>query len=202
MTRSVPACRGWSPRSLRGAALEFACWVAQRRQIGVIVSPRGPKLEQLPRQGPLRCCLPSRSHLKPPLAKPPPDQYANYHQHGRHHGSDRSRSHSVAPLTSGRPGWDTVALDGLAPARAKPDRRLHPVTPPHLAVNLSSPQHRTCSTTTSLTPRGAVRDPRPQPRLVAPVVSGPESMGADCRRLLPAQAQAPGDYGEWRWYWS
>lgn len=139
LTRSVPACRGWSPRSLRGAALEFACWVAQRRQIGVIVASRGPKLEQLPRQGPLRRCLPSRSHLKPPLTKPPPDEDANYHQHGRHHGSDRSRSHSLAPYNSGTPGWDTVALDGPAPARAKPDRRSHPVTQPHLAVNLSSP---------------------------------------------------------------
>jgi hypothetical protein len=107
-------------RPLRGAALEFACWVAQLRQIGVIVSPRGPKLEQLPRQGPLRCCLPSRSHLKLPLAKPPPYEYANYHQHGRHRGSDRSRSHSVAPLASGRPEGTPVALDGPAPARAGP----------------------------------------------------------------------------------
>jgi hypothetical protein len=117
LTGSVPACGGWSPPPLRGAAFKFACWVAQLRQIRVIVSPRGPKLEQLPRQGQLRCCLPSRSHLKPPLAKPPPYKYANYHQHGRHHGSDRSRSHSVAPLAQGR---DTVALDGPAPARASP----------------------------------------------------------------------------------
>lgn len=132
------AClRGWSP-PLHSAALEFACWVAQLRQIGIIVSPRGPKLEQLPREGQLRCCLPSRSHLKLPLAKPPPYEYANYHQYGRHQGN-RSGSHSVAPLASGTPRWTPGALDGPAACSRKPDRMLRSVTPPHLAVNLSFP---------------------------------------------------------------
>jgi hypothetical protein len=95
ITGRPPAAQCEPPpqRELCGTALEFACWVSQLRQIGVIVSPRGPKLEQLPRQGQLRCCLPLGSHLKPPLAKPPSYEYANYHHHGRHHGGDRSRRH-------------------------------------------------------------------------------------------------------------